>query len=83
MTYAYATVQRGGGCWLLVIPRCPFCSARHVHGAGLVSPAIRSRISARACPTARAAFAELYVLTTDASLHGQPVLEAMPTGEVQ
>ncbi len=83
MTYAYATVQRGGGCWLLVIPRCPFCSARHVHGAGSLAGDPKPYFSSRVPHCADPAFAELYVLTTDASLHGQPVLEAMPTGEVQ
>lgn len=28
----FVTPARGGA-WLLVVPRCPFCRGRHVHGA--------------------------------------------------
>lgn len=67
--YAYTTVFHGRDCWLLTIPRCPFCAATHYHGGGSLdgAPLLGSRV-AHCVPSARP---HMYCLTTDEALQGR------------
>ena len=75
MTYAYATVVRSRDCWLLVIPRCPFCEKSHSHGGGPLDGDPGRYLSSRVSHCIR--YHEMYWLIADAALQGQPVPESL------
>jgi hypothetical protein len=78
LLYSYATVKRSQGGWLLIIPRCPFCAKRHTHGGGSLDENPRRYLSSRVphCSHPAKRFEDMYWLTDDAALHGQPVPES-------
>ena len=77
--YAYALVERSRQCWLLVIPRCPFCGRGHQHGGGPLDEDPRRYLSGRV-PHCANSFDDAYVLTGDPALQGQVVPDECEIG---
>lgn len=76
--YAFASLSKGRGAWLWVIPHCPLCKAKHLHGGGSLGEDPRSYLTHRVPHCIDVAYSDevtTYWLTDDSSLNGEPVPE--------
>jgi hypothetical protein len=64
--------RRQGDPWTWVVPRCPLCAGRHVHGAGMTQQGARGLLGHRTAHCVGRMPLDGYVLVESAPAQGSP-----------
>lgn len=74
LLYAFAKLKELPGNWLWVVPCCPVCQGRHVHGGGAITDDPRALLGHRIAHCPAEFTTRGYWLTDDPNLQGQEVI---------